>query len=56
MITTVAVGGFGDFSRLAFKVSAGQIVEQQFAIGSEQIPPSSPQMALQGFLVFNGFI
>src|SRR5580692_11782547 len=55
-ITAVAAPRGRDLSGLAFKVGTSQIVEQQIALGSEQIPPTLGQVTLEGLFMFQRFI
>ena len=41
---------------MAFKVSTGQVVEQQITLSSEQILPTLGQMTLEGLLMFQRFV
>jgi len=52
VIPAVAVTGFVDLLRLAFKIGAGQIVEQHVQLGAKEIPPLALQVGAEGVAMF----
>jgi len=44
MVPAVAKPGLGNFLSLAFDIAAGQVLEQHFVLGGEEVLPSSLQM------------
>lgn len=56
MIAAVAAPGFGNLPGLAFKVGAGQIIEEDLAVRGEEILPAPLQMAEQRLLMLHRFV
>ncbi len=56
MIARVAALGFLHSLRLPFEVGAGEIVEQDLAVGIEEITPAFLQVCEQRILVLHGLV